>query len=145
MNKKGMTLIEVIVAMAVFGIMSVAIFPAIFLYSRINTISQQIDTASSVSLDVMEDLVAYSDTIHSDTFVATLVDQGYTLISPSLPETPATDYILERTQSPYLIQVTLTRVTGNPFQILVRVVVTATEGSITGERSEIQNVLGFLR
>lgn len=145
MNKKGMTLIEVIVAMAVFGIMSVAVFPAIFLYSRINTISHQIDTASSVSLEVMEELVAYSDTVRSDSIVTTLIDQGYTLISPSLPETPATDYVLERTQSPYLVQVTLTRVSGNPFQVPVRVVVTATEGSITGDRSEIQNILGFLR
>lgn len=145
MNKKGMTLIEVIVAMAVFGIMSVAVFPAIFLYSRINTISQQIDTASSVSLDVMEELVRYSDTIRSDALVTTMIDQGYTLISPPLPETPSTDYVLNLTQSPYLIEVTITRVSGNPYQIKVRVVVTATEGSITGERSEIQNVLGFLR
>jgi prepilin-type N-terminal cleavage/methylation domain-containing protein len=145
MNKKGMTLIEVIVAMAVFGIMSVAVFPAIFLYSRINTISHQIDTASSVSLDVMEDLVRYSDTIRADALVTTLIDQGYTLISPSLPETPSTDYVLNRTQSPYLIEVTLTKVAGNPFQIQVRIVVTASAGSVTGERSEIQNVLGFLR
>jgi prepilin-type N-terminal cleavage/methylation domain-containing protein len=145
MNKKGMTLIEVIVAMAIFGIMSVAVFPAIFLYSRINTISQQIDTASSVSLDVMEQLVAYSDTIPANTLVTTLIDQGYTLISPSLPETPTTDYVLNRTQTPYLIEVTLSKVTGNPFQIQVRVVVTASAGGITGERGEIQNVLGFLR
>lgn len=145
MNKKGMTLIEVIVAMAVFGIMSVAVFPAIFLYSRINTISHQIDTASSVSLDVMEELVAYSDTIRSNALVTALIDDGYDLISPSLPETPASEYILERTQSPYLIQITLTVIDGNPYQLHVEIVVTANEGSITGDRSVIENVLGFIR
>lgn len=145
MHTKGMTLIEVIVAMAIFGIMSVAIFPAIFLYSRINTISHQIDTASSVSLDTMEELVRYSDTIQANALITTMIDQGYTLISPSLPETPSTDYVLNKTQAPYLIEVTLTKVAGNPFQIQVRIVVTASAGGITGERSEIQNVLGFLR
>jgi prepilin-type N-terminal cleavage/methylation domain-containing protein len=145
MNKKGMTLIEVIIAMAVFGIMSVAVFPAIFLFSRINTISQQIDTASSVSLDVMEELVAYSDTIRSDALVVALIDDGYALISPSLPETPAAAYVLERIQSPYLIQITLTIIAGNPYQLHAEVIVTANEGSITGDRSVIENVLGFIR
>lgn len=140
-----MTLIEVIVAMAVFGIMSVAVFPAIFLYSRINTISHQIDTASSVSLDVMEELVAYSDSIRSNALVTALIDDGYELISPSLPSTPASEYILERTQSPYLIQITLTVVDGNPYQLHVEIIVTANEGSITGDRSVIENVLGFIR
>jgi prepilin-type N-terminal cleavage/methylation domain-containing protein len=145
MNKKGMTLIEVIVAMAIFGIMSVAVFPAIFLYSRINTISQQIDTASSVSLDVMEDLVRYSDTIRSNALVTTMINQGYTLISPALPETPSTVYVLNRTESPYLIEVTLTMNATNPYQVTVRVVVSAAQGSFTGDRSEVQNVLGFVR
>jgi len=145
MNKKGMTLIEVIVAMAVFGIMSVAVFPAIFLYSRINTISHQIDTASSVSLEVMEELVAYSDSTTSDMIVSDLISDGYALISPSLPETPSDVYILVRTQSPYLIQVTFTVIEGNPYQLHVQIVVTANEGAITGERSAIENVLGFLR
>ncbi len=145
MNKKGMTLIEVIVAMAVFGIMSVAVFPAIFLYSRINTISQQIDTASSVSLEVMEELVAYSDTIRSDALVVALIDDGYTLISPSLPETPAAQYVLERTQSIYLIQITLTVNADNPFQLHAEIIVTASAGSISGDRSVIENVLGFIR
>ncbi len=145
MNKKGMTLIEVIVAMAVFGIMSVAVFPAIFLYSRINTISHQIDTASSVSLDVMEDLVAYSDTIPSDELVLALIDDGYTLISPSLPETPAAAYVLELTQDIYLIQVTLTLVEGNPYQMHAQVIVTANQGAISGDRSIIENILGFIQ
>lgn len=145
MNKKGMTLIEVIVAMAVFGIMSVAVFPAIFLYSRINTISQQIDTASSVSLEVMEQLVAYSDTIPSDALVVALIDDGYTLISPSLPETPASAYVLQRTEAPYLIQITLTLIEGNPFQLHAEIIVTANEGAISGDRSIIENVLGFIQ
>ena len=140
-----MTLVEVIVAMAVFGIMSVAVFPAIFLYSRINTISQQIDTASSVSLEVMEDLVAYSDTIPSDELVLALIDDGYELISPSLPETPAAAYVLETTQGSYSIQVTLTLVEGNPYQLHAQVIVTANLGAISGDRSIIENILGFIQ
>lgn len=144
MNKKGMTLIEVIVAMAIFGIMSVAVFPAIFLYSRINTISHQIDSASDVSLIVMEELVQYSDTIASDTLVQALIDDGYTLISPADLLTPSLVYQLEDTVSTYTVQLTLNFVSGNPYQINVRIVVTST-GSVSGDRSEIENTLGFIR
>lgn len=144
MNKKGMTLIEVIVAMAVFGIMSIAVFPAIFLYSRINTISHQIDSASDVSLQEMEKLVGLSDTIQSTYLIQTLIDNGYELVDPSDLSVPTLVYVLEDNVSTYNIELTITFVEDNPYQVLVHIVVLST-GSISGERSEIENILGFTR
>ena len=64
-NRKGMTLIEVVVAMAIFGIIMVTLFPAFLITNLMNNISKEFTDANYMAQMEMENLYHHSQ---SNTF-----------------------------------------------------------------------------
>lgn len=140
-TKQGMTLVEIIVAMAIFAILIVMIFPALALLNMNNTISKEHLEATYYTQDIVEKLVAQSteDNASLLTLKAYLVDTE-DFDSATLQKKVA--------DAPYLITVTFddSDVTGSAN--LKRVVVlTESTNSATSEgqddRSEVEMVLRF--
>lgn len=78
-NRKGMTLIEVVVAMAIFGIIMVTLFPAFLITNLMNNISKEFTDANYMAQMEMENLYNYSlDNTFGDTLLFLSGTQGYT-------------------------------------------------------------------
>lgn len=70
-SKLGMTFVEVIVAMAIFAILVVGIFPAFMLGIKLNAVSKVSVETATVSQSIMEEIYGYSLSSNlSDTITA---------------------------------------------------------------------------
>jgi len=70
LNRKGMTLIEVVVAIGLFGIIMVTIFPAFLMMNLMNIVSSEIIDATYVAQRHVEFLYEYSQESTLDTIIA---------------------------------------------------------------------------
>lgn len=61
-NRKGMTLIEVVVAMAIFGIIMVTLFPAFLITNLLNIASKQFTDANFLAQAEIEEIYNHSQT-----------------------------------------------------------------------------------
>lgn len=75
-NRKGMTLIEVVVAMAIFGIIMVTLFPAFLITNLMNIASKQFTDANYLAQAEIEEIYNYSKT-HSLSQTVTWLDNTY--------------------------------------------------------------------
>ncbi|NLC04957.1 MAG: type II secretion system protein [Erysipelothrix sp.] len=82
-KRKGMTLVEVIVAMAIFAIIIVMVFPALAVLNKNNTISHKVLEATYYTQKVAESLNKVSTNPNSDEEMLReyLVSNDYTMIS----------------------------------------------------------------
>ena len=76
-NRKGMTLIEVVVAMAIFGIIMVTLFPAFLITNLLNIASKQFTDANFLAQAEIEEIYNYSQT-HSLNETILWLDSTYT-------------------------------------------------------------------
>ena len=73
-----MTLIEVVVAIAIFGIVMVTVFPAIMVLNLINTFSfEQLDT-SFIAQNVIEEVILISRDSSFESLANEMIQKGYT-------------------------------------------------------------------
>lgn len=137
-NKSGMTLIEVVISLAIFGIIVVAIYPAFLVLAKMNILSEANLTSNYIAQDVSESIYHYSKTISEDQLIANIVNDGYTLI-----EQNGDNYRLVKTENGY--QITINVNFNDPQNNFVSVIVevASTNVTISGQKSQIESVLSF--
>ncbi len=133
-TKLGMTFVEVIVAMAIFAILVVAIFPAFMLGIKLNAVSKvQVETAT-VSQNIMEEVYSYSLTSNLSTTITAL-----SATYPS-PVTVGSVTTLTRTTADYTIVIVFTA--NSPQNGMTKTKVTVTKlnnpyGALPGQAETI--------
>lgn len=60
-NKKGVTLVELIIAMAIFGMIMVSVFPAYLILNLTNIVSKENVSANYVAQQSIEELINLSN------------------------------------------------------------------------------------
>lgn len=138
LNRRGMTLIEVVVAIAIFGIVMVTIFPAVLVLNLMNTFSfERLDTAF-IAQEVMEEVI-FESRDNTLANVRTFIESnGYTV---TLDNTP-TRIEYSRSESNYTVSVILTRVdTTTLFNLMV--VVSSSTTDIAGDRTQLETIVSL--
>lgn len=80
-NKRGMTLIELIIAMAIFGMIMVSIFPAFIILNLTNIVSEENVSANYLAQQTSEELyqLGRDNTVTQANFATRLATLGFTL------------------------------------------------------------------
>jgi prepilin-type N-terminal cleavage/methylation domain-containing protein len=137
LNKRGMTLIEVVVAIAIFGIVMVTIFPAVLVLNLMNTYSfERIDT-TFIAQEEMETVVFQSrNESFNNVRNHILNTMGYTEVQTS------PSYIFSKSESNYTITLTLTQ-SGNSSLYQLLILVTSNTTDIAGNRSQLETIISL--
>lgn len=137
LNSKGMTLIEVVAAIAIFGIVMVTIFPAVLVLNRMNNFAyEKLDTAF-VAQETIESVIFHSRTANQNELLTHILALGFT----QTQSTP--NLIFTRTVANYTTQVTLTQIpNGTLFRVLVVVTSTTTTPS-GGNMSQLETIVSL--
>lgn len=140
-HKKGMTLIEIIVAMTIFAIIVVAIFPALMVLNRQNTLSQENLESTFYTQQVAEKINAQSlvEEADEDSLKAYLVSESFLIVSEDVYEKTIAD-------APYKMTVRLFDVDASDKLLRVMVESEATtmaSGHESKDRSSVEMVVRF--
>ena len=76
-NNRGMTLVEIVIALAIFGMITVAIYPAFLVLAKMNLLSKANLASNYIAQDISETLFHYSQSIDDDSLVSTLVSEHW--------------------------------------------------------------------
>lgn len=143
-NRKGMTLIEVVVAMAIFGIIMVTLFPAFLILNLTNIVSRENTDANYIAQNVLEYIYDFSqnrsleDTIDMpDSQVDLTGDHGYTNNG-----TVGNVTTLTKIEETYTVTVTFTEDQPSSGLTTVLVVVVANQ-NVGGHRAQLETIVGF--
>lgn len=119
-NKKGLTLVEVVVAMSLFGIIMVTLFPAFIITNLMNNVSKEFTDASYFAQSEMEELYSLSKVTGSDPLIS-IQSMGYTCTSGVCTDPSNTDFDFTMTYSTNStisditnVQLTVTSKVGDP-------------------------------
>ena len=140
LNKRGMTLIEVVVAIAIFGIVMVTIFPAILVLNLMNTYSfEKLDT-TYIAQEDMEEIIFESrnnSLVNVRNYI--LNTMNYTF---QVDESTASRFVYQRVDARYTISVTLTQIDSTRlFQLMVAV--SSSTNEIEGERVQLETIISL--
>ena len=80
-NKKGVTLVELIIAMAIFGMIMVSVFPAYLILNLTNIVSKENVSANYVAQQSIEELInlSNSSSVTQSNFSTEISALGFTL------------------------------------------------------------------
>lgn len=138
-NKKGLTLVEVVVAMGLFGIIMVALFPAFLITNLMNITSREFTDANFHVQTEMEEIYNASKATGA-TASSVLTSLGYTCVSTTCTKDDG-DYHYSATFNTYKDPVT------NNDTSLTSIVLTVSKiqdnPTIGEERASLQLVLKF--
>lgn len=138
-GRKGMTLVEVVVAMAIFGMIMVAIFPALVVLNLTNIVSKENVTTNYMAQDVIETIYNYSQSISGSDLINTLTSSnGF-----SLDDHSGDVYSLSKADADYQINLTVTFADPNTGFVTVLVVVESLNATISNQMSQIETVVSF--
>jgi len=136
-NKKGMTLVEVVVAIGLFGIIMVTIFPAFLVLNLINNVSYENTDATYVAQNIMEQMINISNT---DGLLQDALDSlsGYTCSDSNVEPVVCTV-----DQDRYVVSVTFSEnITYNNLTNVL-IVVNGVKGEAQGERAQLETMVAF--
>lgn len=136
-NKKGMTLVEVVVAMGLFGIIMVTIFPAFLVLNLVNNVSYENTDATYVAQEIMEQIINISNT-DGTLQVAVNGLSGYTC---SAIETNPVVCTID--QDRYTITVTFSENVTYINLTNVLIVVDGVKGDAQGQRAQLETLVAF--
>lgn len=139
LSKGGMTLIEVVVAIAIFGIVMVTIFPAVLVLNLMNTYSYEKLDATFIAQEAMEAVIFESRENTLANVRAELVNMSYVFQSDI---SNSTTYVYLRTESNYSITITLSQVDETRLYNLL-VVVTSATNDIAGQRAQLETLVAL--
>jgi prepilin-type N-terminal cleavage/methylation domain-containing protein len=137
LGKGGMTLIEVVVAIAIFGIVMVTIFPAVLVLNLMNTYSyEKLDTAF-IAQEEMEAIVSLSRNESFNNVRNYIINtKGYALTGS------APSYIFSKSEVKYTITITLTQIDNSRLYRLL-ILVTSSTTDIAGNRSQLETIISL--
>lgn len=139
LNRRGMTLIEVVVAIAIFGIVMVTIFPAILVLNLMNTYSYEKLDATSIAQEAMEELIFESRSINLASYQARMVAMGYVFQSDS---SNPTRFVYHKESPNYTIIASLTRrETTNLYNL--NIIVRSPTNEIAGDRVQLETIISL--
>ena len=139
-NRKGMTLVEVVVAIGLFGIIMVTIFPAFLILNLTNIVSYENTDANYVAQDVLERITNSAQTSsYEDTTDMLVSVYGYTFNS-GLSSTDIDVYTFSDDE--YTINITFSLDQPTEGLTTVLVVVVANR-NIEGQRAQLETIVNF--
>jgi len=133
-NRKGMTLVEVIVAMALFAIVMVTLFTAFIITNLMNNVSKEFSDATYQAQSEMEVVFGYSREESLNQTLTNLQDlHGYSCSGTTCEKTDGIfDIVLSFTEHQTSISVTI-----------VVIEVETNSGEYAGDRIKIENYVRF--
>lgn len=133
-NKKGLTLIEVVIAMGLFGIIMVTLYPAFLLTNLVDRTSKEFTDASTLAQDELEYIYNNSTTMTLTETIADIdLNRGYSCSGNVCTKTSGRFY--------YVITYT-SGVNSLPNLTEFHIVVTNPSGEVgNDDRSEVKVVL----
>jgi prepilin-type N-terminal cleavage/methylation domain-containing protein len=140
-NKKAMTLIEVVVAMGLFGVVMVTIFPAALVLTLMNRVSYENIDTTFIAQQAMERIIFESS--QSDLATTHQMIQNEMLYTFLAGQSNASLYRYERVESRYTIRLDLAQRSGttNLWQILI--VVDSSLVDAEGTRTQLETIVVF--
>ena len=141
LNKRGMTLIEVVVAIAIFGIVMVTVFPAILVLNLMNTYSFEKIDATYIAQEEMEKIIFESRSVNNTIadIQTKIVSMGYSL---QVDESTSSKFVYLKIEENYSISVTLTqRGTTRLFDLLI--LVSSDTNDIEGARTQLETIVSL--
>lgn len=133
LNRTGMTLIEVVVAIAIFGIVMVTIFPAVMVLNRMNNFAYERINTAFIAQEIMEEVISQSRGRTLTDVRSFIISRNYTLNVNNSP----TRLEFSRRESNYTVTVSLTRV-GITSLFNVMVLVVSDTAEIEGRRAQLE-------
>ncbi|MDD2591621.1 MAG: type II secretion system protein [Erysipelotrichaceae bacterium] len=138
-KSKGMTLIEVVIALAIFGMIAVAIFPSLLVLAKINILSKANLSSNYIAQDVSESLFHYSQSIQEDDLISSLVNNHSFVVDDNIDGT----YHLSKNEGDFRISVTVIfNAPSNEFVTTI-VNVASLNDTIANQNSQIESILSF--
>ncbi len=138
-KSKGMTLIEVVIALAIFGMIAVAIFPSLLVLAKINILSKANLSSNYIAQDVSESLFHYSQSIQEDDLISSLVNVHSFVVDDNIDGT----YHLSKNEGDFRISVTVIfNAPSNEFVTTI-VNVASLNDTIANQNSQIESILSF--
>jgi prepilin-type N-terminal cleavage/methylation domain-containing protein len=133
-NRRGMTLVEVIVAMALFAIVMVTIFPAFIITNMMNNVSKEFMDANYYATEELEEIY-HKGKSQNLAGIATWLgaSRGFTCVVVS------SVYECTKTANGVVYDMTLGMHTGLNDLVDVNITVEVTTGDYAGDRAEIQS------
>lgn len=133
-NRKGMTLVEVIVAMALFAIVMVTVFPAFLITNMMNNVSKEFMDANYYATEELEEIYQAGKTATLDEVSDFLEsDRGFTCTLVG------TVHDCTKFANGVQYNVTLEKFGSLNDLIDVNIIVEVTTGEYAGDRSDIQS------
>lgn len=138
-KNRGMTLIEVVIALAIFGMITVAIYPAFLVLAKMNLLSKANLLSNYIAQDVSETLFHYSQSLENDELIGELIsDQGFTIDS-HVDQV----YTLSKTEDNFKISIIITFSSPTAEFVTTVVNVASLNQAIAGQNSQIESILSF--
>ncbi len=138
-KNRGMTLIEVVIALAIFGMITVAIYPAFLVLAKMNLLSKANLLSNYIAQDVSETLFHYSQSLENDELIGALIsDQGFTIDS-HVDQV----YTLSKTEDNFKISIIITFSSPTAEFVTTVVNVASLNQAIAGQNSQIESILSF--
>ena len=135
----GMTLIEMVIAIGLFGIIAVAIFPSLIILAKMNLVSDANLSSNYIAQDVSETLFNYSETISESELINSLV----TVQSFSLVDSNETTYNLYKENEDYKNALIIILSDSTYNFIRATVTVSTLNPSLSNQYSQIESILSF--
>jgi len=134
-NKKGLTLIEVVVAMGLFGIIMVTLFPAFLITNLMNNISREFTDASFFAQSEMEELYSRSQ-VAGATPINSISAMGYTCTGNTCTDNSNANYT-------FVIQYTTNSSISDITNILLTVTSKVGDPNYQGNRAQMELYIKF--
>ena len=140
-HKKGLTLIEVVVAIAIFGIVMVTIFPAVMILNLANRVSFENTEAAFIAQQALERVIFESDntTINGLTTILTTDEELLFVIDISEPQ----HITLTRIMDQYQTTIDLMQLEPDSSLWRVIVVVNSLTDDIAGQRAQLETIVSL--
>lgn len=136
-SKSGMTLIEVMVAIAIFGIVMVTVFPAVLVLNLMNNYSYERLDTTFIAQEQMEAIVFQSRNDSFNNLRSYIINtMGYAEVETS------PSYVFSKSETNYTISITITQI-GNSRLYNLLVLVTSSTTDIAGNRSQLETTISL--
>lgn len=140
-SKKAMTLIEVVVAMGLFGVVMVTIFPAALVLTHMNRVSYENIDTTFIAQQAMERIIFESG--ESDLATTHQMIQNKMLYTFLAEQSSASLYRYERVESRYTIRLSLAQRSGTTNLWEVLIVVDSSLVDAEGTRTQLETIVVF--
>jgi len=141
-NKKGLTLIEVVVAIALFGIVMVTIFPAVMMLNLVNRVSYENTEAAFVAQKTLERIIFESKDARVNELVTVLTDNSDLSFNNDSNVLTPEHLIFTKVEGAYTTTVDFKAISGsNLWQVLV--IVVSDTNDIEGRRAQLETIVSL--